>query len=92
MLVAESAHAQARPLASPNQKRVDVSAPGAAHSNWQRVFAVPLCLAAASGLGLIAAFLWGDIGRYVCWLGIGLPLIVIAWVVPSRLLSRTVPR
>ena len=58
----------------------------------QRVFAAPSCLAAASSLGLIAAFLWGDIGRYVYWLGIGLPLIVIAWVVPSRLLSRTVPR
>jgi hypothetical protein len=81
-----------RLLAPPNQKRGHVSAPGAAHSNWQRVFAAPLCLAAASGLGFIAAFLWGDIGRYVCWLGIGLPLIVIAWVVPSRLLSRTVPR
>jgi len=58
-----------------------------AHSNWLRVFAAPLGLAAASSLGFIAAFPWGDIGRYVCWLGIGLPLVVIAWVAPSRLFS-----
>jgi hypothetical protein len=38
------AHAQARPLARSNQKHVDVSTPGAAHSNWQRVFAAPLRL------------------------------------------------
>jgi hypothetical protein len=46
----------------------------------------------SSILGFIAAFLWEDIGRYVCWQVIGLPLIVIAWMVSSRLFSRTVPR
>jgi hypothetical protein len=86
------AYAKARPVAPSNAKRGDASAQGAAHSNWRRVFAAPLCLAAASSLGFIAAFLWGDIGRYLSGLGIGLPLIVIAWVAPSRLFSRTVPR
>jgi hypothetical protein len=61
MLVAESAHAQARPLASPNQKRVDVSAPGAGHSNW----AACLCSALVSGRGKQS---WIDcrvpVGRY----------------------------
>jgi len=68
-----------------------VSAPAVANSNWLRVFAAPLCLAAASGVGFVAAFLWGDIGRYLCWLGIGSPLIVIAWLAAYRLFSRTVP-
>jgi hypothetical protein len=63
-----------------------------AHSSGLRVFAAPLCLAAASSVGFIAAFLWGDIGRYLCWFGIGSPLVVIAWLAASRLSSRTVPR
>jgi hypothetical protein len=40
---------------------------------------VPLCLAAASSLGFLAAFVSEGAGRYLCWLGIGLPLVVIAW-------------
>jgi hypothetical protein len=50
----------------------------AAHPAWGRVFAVPIFLAAGSGIGFVAAFLWGDLGRAVCWLGVGLPLLVIA--------------
>jgi hypothetical protein len=82
------AHAQARPLAPTNQKRGDVSAPGVANSNWLRVFAAPLYLAAASGVGFVTAFLWGDIGRYLCWLGVGLALIVIAWLAVFRAVPR----
>jgi hypothetical protein len=86
-----------------------VSAPGAARSDWLRVFTAPSGLAAAgspgfqavldfkqswisSSLGFVVAFLWGDIGRYLSWLGIGLPLIVVAWLGASRLLSHAVPR
>jgi hypothetical protein len=47
--------------------------------NCRRVFAIPICLAAASNLGFAAAFLFADVGRYLSWLGIGLPIIVIAW-------------
>jgi len=46
----------------------------------------------SSSLGFVVAFLWGDIGRYLSWLGIGLPLIVVAWLGASRLLSHAVPR
>jgi hypothetical protein len=46
--------------------------------NWRRVFAIPICLAVASSLGFAAAFLFADVGRYLSWLGIGLPIIVIA--------------
>jgi hypothetical protein len=75
-----------------------VSGPGAAHPNWLHVLAAPLSLAAASSVGFVAAFLWGDIGRYLCWFGIGLLLIVIVivivivWLAAFRLSSRTVPR
>jgi hypothetical protein len=39
----------------------------------------------------MAAFLWGDIGRYLARLGICLPLIVIAWLAASRLICRGYP-
>jgi hypothetical protein len=44
--------------------------------------------AAASSFGFIAAFLWGDAGRYLSWLAIGLPIIVVGWLTASRLLVR----
>jgi amino acid permease len=46
--------------------------------NWLRVFAIPICLAVASSFGFAAAFLFAEVGRYLSWLGIGLPIIVIA--------------
>ncbi len=46
--------------------------------NWLRVFAIPMYLAVASSLGFAAAFLFADVGRYLSWLGIGLPIIAIA--------------
>ncbi len=46
--------------------------------NWLSVFAIPLCLAVASSFGFAAAFLLGEVGHYLSWLGIGLPIIVIA--------------
>jgi hypothetical protein len=61
-----------------------VKAKDAANSKRRRVFAAPLCLATASGLGFVAAFLWEDVGRILCWFGIGLPLIVIAWFATMR--------
>ena len=84
------AHAKAKPPASPSQKRGHVSAPGVAHSNWPRVFAAPLGLAAASSVGFTTAFLWGEIDRYLSRLGIGLPPIVMC-LAASLLFSRAVP-
>jgi len=42
------------------------------------VYGLPLCLAASGSLGFVAAFIWPDLGRYLCWAGLGLPVIVIA--------------
>jgi hypothetical protein len=45
---------------------------------WLSVFAIPLGLAVAGSFGFAAAFLFGDVGRYLSWLGLGLPVIAIA--------------
>jgi hypothetical protein len=42
-----------------------------------RVFGPPLLIALISCSGLIAAFAFGDVGRVLCWLGIGAPIVVI---------------
>jgi hypothetical protein len=47
---------------------------------WIRVFAAPILLAAASITGLLAALLWGDVGRYVAWVTVGCPVLVVLGV------------
>ena len=46
---------------------------------WIRVFGAPILLAALTVTGLLAALLWGDIGRYVAWVTVGSPVVVILW-------------
>jgi hypothetical protein len=45
----------------------------------RRVFGPPLLLAAISAFGLIAAFAFGTAGHVLSWLGVGAPIIVVAW-------------
>ena len=49
-----------------------------------RVFAAPAAIAAFSAFGLIAAFVFGDLGRVLCWLGLGAPIAVIGWYTLRR--------
>ena len=53
---------------------------------WIRVFAAPILLAAATITGLLAALLWGDVGRYVAWVTVGCPVLVVlgVWLRRSR--------
>jgi hypothetical protein len=44
------------------------------------VFAAPLGIAVASCFGFAAAFLFGGIGQWMSWAGLGLPIAVILWV------------
>jgi hypothetical protein len=46
---------------------------------WIRVFGAPILVAALTLLGLLAALLWGEIGRFVSWIAVGSPLLVILW-------------
>ncbi|MCP3470306.1 hypothetical protein NLM33_08210 [Bradyrhizobium sp. CCGUVB1N3] len=54
---------------------------------WLRVFVAPILIAAATSIGLLAALLWGEIGKYVAWVTVGLPVLVIPWAWLRR--SRT---
>ena len=49
-----------------------------------RVFAAPAAIAVLSAFGLVAAFVFGDIGRVLCWLGLGAPIAVIGWYALRR--------
>jgi hypothetical protein len=44
-----------------------------------KVFGPPLLLAAISLFGLVAAFAFGAAGHVLSWLGVGAPIIVVAW-------------
>ena len=52
--------------------------------NWRSVFGAPLIFGVASLAGLLAALLLGEIGRYLSWLAVGAPVIVVAWLVARR--------
>jgi len=45
------------------------------------VFGAPLGIAVVSCFGFIAAFLFGAAGQWLSWIGLGLPLVVIVWVI-----------
>ena len=48
---------------------------------WRSVFGVPLAIAAASCFAFAAVFLFGGIGQWLSWAGLGLPIAVILWVI-----------
>ncbi len=55
---------------------------------WIRVFAAPILLAVATIGGLLAALLWGDVGRYVAWVTVGAPVLVVIWTLVRRSLDK----
>jgi hypothetical protein len=57
-------------------------------SGWPHVFGVPLGIAAVSCLGFAAAFLFGAIGQWLSWAGLGSPLAIIVWVIVRELFQR----
>jgi hypothetical protein len=46
---------------------------------WIGVFGVPIVLGILSLAGLLAALLFGDLGRYVSWIAVGSPVLVTTW-------------
>lgn len=48
------------------------------------IFAVPLLLAVASIIGLIAALLGDGLADLVSWIGLGLPVAAVAWALLVR--------
>jgi hypothetical protein len=47
---------------------------------WRSVFGAPLLIGFASMAGLLAALLFGEIGRYLSWLAVGSPILAVAWL------------
>lgn len=48
-------------------------------SSWLRVFGVPILVAALTLGGLLAALLLGDLGRYVSWVTVAVPVVICLW-------------
>jgi hypothetical protein len=46
---------------------------------WWRVFGAPILIGVLALFGLLSALLAGDLGRYVSWFGVGLPIAIVAW-------------
>jgi len=55
---------------------------------WIGLFAAPILLAAVTITGLLAALLWGPVGRYVGWVTVGAPVLVVIWTFLPRGLDK----
>jgi hypothetical protein len=51
---------------------------------WRSVFGPPLLIGFASLAGLLAALLFGEIGRYLSWFAVGSPVLAVAWLMVRR--------
>jgi hypothetical protein len=52
---------------------------------WLNVFGMPIIIGIVSLAGLMAALLLGEIAHYFSWIGVGLPVILVAWRVTRGL-------
>lgn len=55
-------------------------------SPFRRVWTAPIAIAVVSLIGLVAALLGDGLNDWVSWIGLAVPLVVIAW---ARLKRRT---
>jgi amino acid transporter len=46
---------------------------------WLSVFGAPILMAALTLIGLLAALMFGDFGRYLSWATVAVPVIVCLW-------------
>jgi hypothetical protein len=51
----------------------------AVDTRWRRVFGAPIVIGVLSLCGLMAAMLSAGLGRYLAWVGVGSPLVMILW-------------
>jgi hypothetical protein len=52
--------------------------------NWRTVFGLPIVIGLLSLTGLISALLFGELGRYFCWIAVGSPIILLSWLLVQR--------
>lgn len=55
---------------------------------WLRVFGVPILLGVLTTIGLLAALIWVDVGKYVAWVTVGAPVAIVCWVWLRRRLEK----
>lgn len=55
---------------------------------WLRVFGVPILLGELTTIGLLAALIWADVGKYVAWVTVGAPVVIVCWVWLRRRLEK----
>ncbi|MGU3493357.1 hypothetical protein ACLBXM_04875 [Xanthobacteraceae bacterium A53D] len=57
----------------------------AVHGNsmW-RIFAIPLAIGVLGAIGLLAGLLGEGVWKWVCWIGVGVPVPVLAWYLTRR--------
>jgi Na+-translocating ferredoxin:NAD+ oxidoreductase RnfE subunit len=58
-----------------------------ARQSVPRIFTVPVALGIVSAIGLVSALVGDNAWDVIGWLGLGIPLVVVAWC----LLRRTTP-
>ncbi|MFH0297685.1 hypothetical protein AAFX91_10660 [Bradyrhizobium sp. 31Argb] len=46
---------------------------------WLSVFGAPILVAVLTLIGLLAALMWGDFGRYLSWVTVAVPVIICLW-------------
>jgi hypothetical protein len=52
--------------------------------NWRTVYGIPIVIGLLSLAGLVAALLFGGIGRYFSWIAVGSPIVLTAWLFAKR--------
>jgi hypothetical protein len=52
--------------------------------NWRTVYGIPIVIGLLSLAGLVAALLFGGIGRYFSWIAVGSPVVLTVWLFAQR--------
>lgn len=61
--------------------------PGRSRS-LRQVFGVPILIAVTTSIGLAAALLWDEGGRYIAWATVSQPVVIVIWILLRRRLDR----
>lgn len=52
--------------------------------NWRNVYGAPILIGALSLSGLASALLFGEVGSYLAWIGVGSPIIIVSYVLVAK--------
>lgn len=58
------------------------------HPNWRNVYGAPILIGVLSLCGLASALLFGEIGSYVAWIGVGSPIFIVSYVLVAKFTER----